>query len=437
MSRHRSRPLRVLMIAHNHPKLHPGGAEIFAHDLFTALKAEPGIEALFLACTNQVHRQRRPGTVFQTVGSSADEIVLWAGHFDRFYQSQVDLHGVVPELAELLRDFAPDVVHFHHTLLLGVEMIFLVRRLLPRARIVFTLHDYFPICAHEGQMVKTGSRALCHGASPDACHACFPEVGPDRFKLRETHLKNLLSLVDRFVAPSRFLRRRFVEWGLPADRLSVVPNGRPAVRRRPSRATVDGRRNVFGYFGNLSPFKGILVALKAASQLVESGDDDFSLIVHGGMPFQTDAFRDEVERLADRLTHRVSLRGPYARADQASLIAEVDWVVVPSIWWENAPLVIQEAFQHGRPAIVSDIGGMAEAVRRGVDGLHFRVGDPTSLAATMRRAMTEPGIFQRFAENIPSVPTIAETAGAYRRLYANDLSASEAGSTAQEAGHAG
>ena len=56
-------------------------------------------------------------------------------------------------------------------------------------------------------------------------------------------------------------------------------------------------------------------------------------------------------------------------------MAEIDWVVVPSIWWENSPLVIQEAFLHGRPVICSDIGGMAEKVRHGVDGLHFRVGD--------------------------------------------------------------
>ena len=57
-------------------------------------------------------------------------------------------------------------------------------------------------------------------------------------------------------------------------------------------------------------------------------------------------------------------------------MAEVDWVVVPSIWWENAPLVIQEAFRHRRPVICGDIGGMAEMVRDGVDGLHAPVERP-------------------------------------------------------------
>ena len=61
-------------------------------------------------------------------------------------------------------------------------------------------------------------------------------------------------------------------------------------------------------------------------------------------------------------------------------MATVDWIVMPSIWWENSPVVIQEASCIGRPPIVSDIGGMAEKVRDGVDGLHFRAGSPEDLA---------------------------------------------------------
>jgi glycosyltransferase involved in cell wall biosynthesis len=64
----------------------------------------------------------------------------------------------------------------------------------------------------------------------------------------------------------------------------------------------------------------------------------------------------------------------------------MDWVLVPSRWWENSPLVIQEAFMHGRPVICSDIGGMAEKVSDGVDGLHFRVGDSEDLARVIAQA---------------------------------------------------
>jgi len=401
-------PLRVLTVCHNHPALHPGGTEIFAHELFRALRASGEVDGLFLACTSRLHREQKPGTCFQTVGPSADEAVLWVGRFDRFFLSQLDLPGILPELGDLLTTLRPDVVHVHHTLLFGVELLFLLRRLRPQAHLVFTLHDYFPICAHEGQMVKAGSHALCRGASPDACHACLPDIPADRFLLREKHIKTLFGLVDTFIAPSRFLRDRFVAWGLPADRIVVLPNGRPAVAAPAPPRPTDGPRAVFATFGNISPFKGTMVALAAMERLAEAGDTDARLLVHGDMPFQTEAFRTGFETAVSALGTRVVHRGPYAREDLPALIAGVDWVVVPSIWWENAPLVILEAFQHGRPVLCSDIGGMAEHVRDGIDGLHFRVGDPGALAETMRRAMREPGLWDRLRANAPPVPTIDE-----------------------------
>jgi glycosyltransferase involved in cell wall biosynthesis len=83
-------------------------------------------------------------------------------------------------------------------------------------------------------------------------------------------------------------------------------------------------------------------------------------------------------------------------------MAAIDWVVVPSIWWENSPLVIQEAFAHGRPVICSDIGGMAEKVTHGVNGLHFRAGDPRSLADVIRRAVEDPGLWDDLRAGIPA-----------------------------------
>ena len=80
---------------------------------------------------------------------------------------------------------------------------------------------------------------------------------------------------------------------------------------------------------------------------------------------------------------------------------EVDWTIVPSTWWENAPVVIQEAFHHGRPIIASDIGGMAEKVRDDIDGLHFHVGNPESLAEAMTRAIREPELWDRLRAGHP------------------------------------
>lgn len=412
---------RVLTIAHNHPDLHPGGAEIVARDLATALRAA-GSPSLFLACVNRLHRRPRGGSGFQAMGASPDEMLLWAGRFDLFHQSQLDLDGLVPDLAALLTGFAPDVVHVHHTLLLGVEMLFLVRRVLPRARIVFTLHDYLPICPNDGQMV-TSTGALCDGPRPDACAACVGDRTAEDVVRRERHLKTLLGLVDVFVAPSRFLRDRFVAWGLPADRIVVVANARPAGPVAPHRpAPADGRRSAFTFFGNLTPYKGADVLLDAAGRLAADGRD-FTLEVHGGAAVPAPALSAALAAKAAATGGRATLHGAYRPDALPGLMARADWVVVPSIWWENAPLVIREAFRHGRPVICSGIGGMAEAVRDGIDGLHARPGDAADLARTMRRAMETPGLWDRLAAAVPPVPDMSDAVAAHLAVYATEAPA--------------
>jgi len=409
---------RILVVAHNHPDFHPGGTEIFAHDLFREFRSRPGTEALFLAATNRTHREQRPGTSFQSVGDAPDEVVMWCGHFDRFNLSQVDLYGVIPELTNLLEEFRPDVVHIHHVLLLGVEIIPLVRRILPRARIVMTLHDYYAICAHDGLMMRTKGRERCDRATPGRCNGCFPDVTADRFLLRERFIKTAFGHVDRFIAPSRFIKDRYVAWGLPAESIEVVPNGRPAAMPAGHRLTSEGRRTVFGYFGNLNPWKGAPVLLKAVQRLVAGGKDDFEVRIHGGAPFQAAQFVEEVEGLLKETEPHVVSYGPYQRDDVTSLMADVDWVVVPSIWWENAPLVIQEAFRHRRPVIVSGIGGMAEAVRDGVDGLHVRPDDPVALANAMRRAMETPGLWNTLVAGIRPPADMETIADRHLAVYA-------------------
>ncbi len=94
-----------------------------------------------------------------------------------------------------------------------------------------------------------------------------------------------------------------------------------------------------------------------------------------------------------------------------------DWVIFPSEWWENAPLVINEAFQHWRPVICSALGGAAELVTHGVNGLHFPVSDPKALAAAMRRAVEEKELWQRLVDGIRPPVGIGESADRHLAVY--------------------
>ena len=136
-----------------------------------------------------------------------------------------------------------------------------MRRVRPEARIVATLHDYHPICANEGLMTTTAA-ARSAARRAERCLPClFPRIAPRASPRASCTCARLLGRVDRFIAPSRFLRERFVAWGLPASAIDVIPNAVPA--RAPRPAGPARPRDRFAFFGNLAPHKGVLSALSA------------------------------------------------------------------------------------------------------------------------------------------------------------------------------
>src|SRR5690606_30056827 len=114
---------------------------------------------------------------------------------------------------------------------------------------------------------------------------------------------------------------------------------------------------------------------------------------------------------------RARFYGAYQNTEMPRLMQSADWVVVPSIWWENSPVVIQEAFFHGRPVITSNIGGMAEKVQDGVDGLHFRVGSAEDLADRLVQALTEPRLWERLRGGITAPLGHRDCALQHLQLY--------------------
>ena len=99
----------------------------------------------------------------------------------------------------------------------------------------------------------------------------------------------------------------------------------------------------------------------------------------------------------------------------------MDAIVTPSIWWENSPLVIQEAFAAGKPVICSDIGGMAEKVRHGVDGLHFETGNPGHLAQLLARLARKPSLIDELSQSVQAPLDTDLRLNDYLKIYADLL----------------
>jgi glycosyltransferase involved in cell wall biosynthesis len=429
---------KVLLVSHNHPAVRPGGAEAYALELYEAMRDSEDFDPVLLARSGPpVSGAERPheGTLLQGMEGDPDQYLFYTdvSHYDWLFGRSPDKRALTTHFRDFLLAHRPDVVHFQHTLFLGYDAVRVARATLPDAAIVYTLHELLPICHNNGQMVRTGTGALCHGASPRRCHECFPSISPQMFFLRKRFIQSHLALVDLFTVPSRFLYDRYLAWGIPPERLHLEEYGRlrpPAPRRAPVERA---GRNRFGFFGQLSYFKGVDVLLRAFKELGE--DFDGRLMVRGAnLELQPQPFRDEFDALLEDTEETVSFGGAYDPGDVSGLMADVDWVVVPSIWWENSPLVIQEAFAAGRPVICSDIGGMAEKVTDGVNGLHFRRANAQDLAAVLERAATTPGLWDELRAGIPSIYGMEEHLESLNALY--DLAAGRPSGREEELVHA-
>ena len=432
-------PPRVMYVVHNHPELHPGGAEAYALEVYEAMRDSGLIDPILLARigTNVARRRvSHPGTPFSAVNGDPRQYFLFTEteHFDFLNMTSRDKDLYTRHLTDFLLEHRPDVVHLQHTQFIGMDLIGTIRRVLPEAPIVYTLHEFLPICHHHGQMVRTFDDRLCRRASPRRCHECFPDISPQAFFLRERFIKGQLEDVDLFIAPSRQLLERYAEWGIPREKLRFEEYGRmPPTQRAPLPAAEHPERR-FGFFGQLSHFKGAEVMLKAMSHISRRDIDGHLWIYGGNLDLQTSEFQADWSKLSDEVRDVVTFGGSYDHDDLHKLMAHVGWVLVPSIWWENSPLVIQEAFMHGRPVICSDIGGMAEKVHDGVNGLHFRVGDSASLADVIERAATDAKLWKRLRAGVGEVYGMEQHIKSLSAMYEEMLGERRRGQVLEEVG---
>jgi glycosyltransferase involved in cell wall biosynthesis len=221
---------------------------------------------------------------------------------------------------------------------------------------------------------------------------------------RMNFLLETLNRVDAIVSPSRFLRNMFIEAGIDSKRIVYSRQGRDFSDLTESAFVKTPSSQLrLGYLGQIIPIKGVSVLAQAVRLLPVS---NFTLDIYGKLDQNTDYVR-EIARLVEN-DSRVVFGGPYGPKDLTKVMQSLDAVVVPSVWYENSPNVILEAFAHRTPVIASDLGGMAELVEHNTNGLRFKVGDAADLASQIRRLIEEPGLLAQLREGISAVRTVSE-----------------------------
>ncbi|GAB4148710.1 MAG: hypothetical protein Fur0037_17020 [Planctomycetota bacterium] len=298
----------------------------------------------------------------------------------------------------VLSDVRPDAVHFFHLRKLGANLIGIARK--SGYRTVVSLTDFWFLCPRF--TLRRGDGSLCQGPvdDPSICVACTgsdPEEAPDLIRRKDAVLAELAS-ADRVIAPSRFLAERFADNGFPPERIDVLPYGldRGRVRRIP----VDRPRNPLrlAFAGVFSPWKGAAVAIEAVRmtnapvELTLWGNDRETMFLDHIAELKRSAGDDP----------RIRFAGPYGEGEIDRVFAQTDVLIVPSLWYENTPFVILEAFEAGVPVVATDLGGMSEIVTNGVNGYTFPAGDAASLSRLIEGLVADPSKLRRLTPRPPT-----------------------------------
>lgn len=351
-----------LLIGHN--SYQQAGGEDVAVEAETRLLAEHGHAVVRYQRNND---ELRDGDGFSSLRAGFETV--WASRSFR-------------EVKALVTKERPDVAHFHNTLALISPAAYYACAE-AEVPVVQTLHNYRLLCP-SATLLRDGKVCeACLGRSvpwPGVVHACYRDS-----RAATAAVASMLAVhramgtwrkkVDVYVALTEFARQKFVEGGLPAERIVVKPNFMahdPGAKRETGEYAL--------YVGRLSEEKGPQVLLRAWARL----GGHVPLRIAGDGPLKEEL---GLEFGASGLSG-VKLLGKVRSEEIVELLHGARFLVFPSIWFETFGLAIIESFACGVPVIASRLGSMAEIVADGKTGLHFTAGDDADLAAKVEWAWT-------------------------------------------------
>lgn len=419
----KSSPLKIVIFAHGHPRFSPGGGEHAAFALFKLLQEQANIKAWFVAASDLTSQSF--GT---SIGSlSAHELLISRASCDFFYHSSTRLDES-SELRAWINQIQPDILHFHHFAHLGIDLILALLGLLPNATGILTLHEYLTICAYKGQLLRKDGRICTDGPSIPDCSQCVPNHSATDLSMRSVMMEAMLSKLDHLISPSIDLAQRLpnhVECSTP---ISIIENALqiPPKQKHISSHIADSSASnlvTFGYFGQIHPSKGLHIIIKAFKiALIEN--PTLYLVIHGTDIYtknhpnaELQNYFDYIKELIKPIEEHVYVHGPYIPDELTGLISNVQWMVMGSIWYENSPVVIQEAFLHRCPLLVPSLGGMAEKVRDGLDGYHYLPRSPISLAQLMLFVASRPQCRENILSTLQYPINNSEVINSHLELY--------------------
>lgn len=287
----------------------------------------------------------------------------------------------------IFQSFGPHVIHGMHLMRTGA---FIIRAIEHGIPYVLTLTDFWLLC-HSAQMLRP-DKSMCPGAEEGKnCKIYCPGQNYFEYSVRHIEANHILFNAKSVIVASDFLLRmfqnnftykfkyKFIPFGL--DYANLVTNGKIYGK------TADKNKIIFFFGGSLVYHKGVHVLIEAFKRVIGK-ETELHLYGYG--------VDDKKLKEMAREDERIHFMGRFNKESFSEIVQTIDVGIVPSVWYENNPLILQELIMANIPLIVSDIGSLPEMVENEVTGFTFEVGNVGALTQKMQRIADKPEILNDF-----------------------------------------
>ena len=408
--------MRIAYLVHNYPPHGVAGTEVYTWSLANAM-ARRGHDVWVFRPEESAQRQVDEYGVRHWVAARGDRQIMPQPllAFWHLYRN-----GAIERAwAQFLAQTRPDIVHVQHLQNVSTQL-----PAMTDAPLVATLHDYWYLCA-SGQFLRP-DHSIC--ATPGIARRCadcglaragLPSAAPLTalatmpFAMRNRAARRALDQMDHLISPSAFLRQKYMAQGVSGASFQVIENGldlsRLGVDEAPAPGLSPGLRLMF--LGSIAWQKGVHTLIKAFNHVHHQ---DARLTIYGNLA----TFAQYAADVQTSARHPgITFAGALDHRHVGQAMRQADYLVVPSLWFENSPVVIQEAYAVGLPVIASDLGALPEKVVDGVTGRLFAPGDPQSLARLIDELAAKPQLRETYQANIRPCPDIDTHAQKIEEIY--------------------
>ena len=405
--------LKVLKIIHGYPPYYMAGSEVYTANLCNELSKHLNV-SIFSRIEDSFSKSYE---IKESTENGTEIFRINKPMRDYTFRSKYNDEKMADVFEKYLLKINPDIVHIGHLSHLAILIVKIIKKY--KIPILFTLHDFWMMCIR-GQLIKE-DLSLCNGPSVEKCAKCnikyftsFEQAKKEIYYWLNL-LKEINEQIDLFIAPSQFLREKYIEYGIPENKIIYMDYGFnltlfEKIKRNAS------KKIRFGFLGRIIPVKGITTLIDSFNDIDHS---EAELNIYG-------KFSNSHQYLLNRCENSaIHFKGSYNYKDIAKVFSNIDVLIVPSIWYENSPLVIQEGFLARVPVITSNLGGMAELVQDEKNGLLFEPGNVEDLKKKINRFIEDPSLIKKLTQKPMKVKSIQQDAQKIIEIYNKLLNSNE------------